>query len=111
MATATIPGVKRPCKNRQAISCGKVDAVAARVAGMARASIETTITRLRPSESASNPRNGAANATASMGAVTVRLTANSEAWNKLKADAAKSGVKIPQFVKQDLAKALANRQA
>ena len=39
------------------------------------------MTRLRPRESASSPSQGADNATANMGALTVRLTRNSEARN------------------------------
>jgi len=54
--------------------------VAARAVGMASRKREGTMTFLRPRRSAIIPMMGAVSAVAKMVALTVRLTASSEAW-------------------------------
>src|SRR5580765_498920 len=78
---ANTPGVKRPCTKRQAINCERVVDVAERPVTSASATAEPTITRLRPIRSATRPMTGAPRATATVDAVTVRLTARWDALN------------------------------
>jgi len=72
---AKSPGVTTPCAKRQAISCGRFAAVAASIVAAASEKADPTITTRSPKRSASRPTKGAASATATVGAVTVRLTA------------------------------------
>ena len=72
---AKTPGVASPCTKRQSISCGRLAEVAARAVATASRNADATITRLRPTRSARRPTAGAASATATVDAVTVRLTA------------------------------------
>ena len=60
-----------------------VDAVAAKAVGTTSPKIEPTMTGLRPTRSASSPAKGAVSATASVVALTVRLTRAVGAWNSL----------------------------
>lgn len=81
MTTAKIPGVKTPCRKRQNSSCPKLVAVAVSSVGTARRNAAGTITRLRPKRSATEPANGAENATASVDIVTTKLIAAAETRN------------------------------
>src|SRR5581483_2452694 len=78
---ANTPGVTTPCANRHAISCASVVDVAASSVAAARRNADPTMTRRRPTVSASRPTSGAKIATPTVGAVTVRPTANGDAWN------------------------------
>jgi hypothetical protein len=72
--TAKIGGSSRPCTNRQNTSAARLGASAAIAVGTTRRNIAVTMTRLRPSESATAPVKGAMSATAKVEALTVRLT-------------------------------------
>ena len=70
MVTAKIGGSTSPCTKRQKISAPSDGASAAMIVGTATSSDKAvTMTRLRPSTSATVPVNGAVNATASVLAV------------------------------------------
>src|SRR5438552_9773230 len=78
---ANTPGVTTPCNSRQNTSCASVvDAAAPAVVNVS-SDADPTMTRRRPIVSASRPTKGAAIATATVGAVTVRPTANGDALN------------------------------
>ena len=83
--TAKTPGVTRPWTKRQKTTWLSVRAVDASSVAAASANAAATMTRRLPHASARLPTNGAAMATASVVAVTVRLTAKWEApktrWN------------------------------
>ena len=81
IAIEKMPGETSPCTNRQKINCGSVTAVDASAVAIASANADATIVRRNPKRSATRPTIGAAMATASVGAVTVRLTAKLDAWN------------------------------
>jgi hypothetical protein len=74
-----MPGVDTPCMNRQKISIPSVREVAARPVVTVNAIADATMVRRRPKRSASRPTIGAVMATATVGAVIVRLTANADA--------------------------------
>src|SRR5438034_2246098 len=76
---ANTPGVTTPCNSRQNTSCASVVDAAAPAVVTVSSDADPTMTRRRPMVSASRPTNGAATATATVGAVTVRPTANGEA--------------------------------
>ena len=61
--------MKTPCRNRHTISCQSDPAVAARNEAAASADAAPTMTRLRPTRSATRPATGAASATPSVLAV------------------------------------------
>ena len=69
---AKIPGVATPWTKRHAITWGSVVEVAASAVASVNIQAEPTITRRRPSRSASRPTIGAKIATATVGAVIVR---------------------------------------
>ena len=69
MVTAKIGGIARPCTNRQKMSGGKVGASATMTVGTTSTNSAVTMTRLRPSTSATAPVKGAVSATASVLAV------------------------------------------
>jgi hypothetical protein len=82
--------VTRPCTNRQRTSCWRLVDVAASAVAIAIANADPTITRRKPRRSASRPMPGAARATATVGAVMVKLTSKLEAW-KVRARSGNSG--------------------
>ena len=67
--TAKIGGSTSPCTARQKISADRLSDSATITVGTASANIAATITRLRPSTSATVPVNGAVSATASVDTV------------------------------------------
>ncbi len=67
--TAKTPGAARPCTKRQKIIADKFGDSATITVGIASITMATTMTRLRPSTSATVPANGAISATASVLAV------------------------------------------
>ena len=73
------PGTNRPWAKRQKTSAPRLVEVAAKAVGMVRRNSDGTMTFLRPRRSAIMPMMGAVRAVAKMVALTVRLTANSEA--------------------------------
>src|SRR6185436_60808 len=87
---ANTPGVTNPRMKRQKMSWDNDVEVAASAVAIAIANADPTMTRRRPKVSASRPIPGAASATAMVGAVTVRLTANRDAW-KVRASSGSSG--------------------
>jgi hypothetical protein len=87
---ANTPGVTSPWTNRQKMSWDNDVEVAARAVAIAMANADPTMTRRRPRLSASRPMPGAARATATVGAVMVRLTANRDA-SKVRASSGNSG--------------------
>ena len=76
-----MPGVATPCTKRQKISWASVVDVAASAVATVSAMADVTIMRRRPKRSASRPITGAVSATATVGAVIVRLTASADAPN------------------------------
>src|SRR5215813_9688410 len=64
--TAKIGGSTSPCTARQKIMDGRLVDRPTMIVGMTSANIATTMTRFRPSTSATVPVNGAVNATASV---------------------------------------------
>ena len=72
---AKMPGVASPCMKRQPMNCVRLVDVAASAVATVKTKADPAITRLRPTRSARRPTTGAASATATVDAVTVRLTA------------------------------------
>jgi len=64
--TAKIGGSTRPCTARQKIMAGRLVDRPTMIVGMTSANIATTMTRLRPSTSATVPVKGAVSATANV---------------------------------------------
>src|SRR3972149_1075896 len=81
MVTAKIGGSTSPCAKRQNTSDGSVGASAAINVGMVSTSMAVTMTRLRPSTSATVPAKGAISATASVLMVTMYDTSAALAPN------------------------------
>ncbi len=77
--TAMTPGTKSPWAKRQKMSARRLVEVAASAVGIASRNSDGTMTFLRPRRSAIIPMMGAVRAVAKMVALTVKLTANSEA--------------------------------
>ena len=83
MTTAKIGGITRPWTNRQPTSAGSVGASATITHGTASANMAVTMTRLRPSTSATVPVNGAVSATASVLAVMILAISAAPAPNSV----------------------------
>jgi hypothetical protein len=77
--TAKMPGVTMPSRKRHMMSAPSEGAVAAPNVVRATRAADQTMTRFRPSRSATVPIRGAAIATPVVAAVTVRLTATFDA--------------------------------
>ena len=71
---AKMPGVARPWTNRHPMNDHRPFAVDANAVASASSQADATITRFSPATSEMRPTMGAANATASVGAVTVSDT-------------------------------------
>ena len=81
MVLAKIPGVAIPWTKRQKISWWRFCEVEASAVATVSVQADRTITRLKPSRSASRPMNGAKIATATVGAVMVSPASNVDASN------------------------------
>ena len=90
MAPAKIPGVMTPWASRHSTSSVNVRDVAASAVTRLSVNAEPTMTRRRPTESASLPTNGAQQAMTTVGAVIVNPTPNAEA-SKERASSGSSG--------------------
>ena len=71
MVTANTGGITSPCRKRQTISASRLVANAEKAVGIASTIMAVTMTRLRPSTSATVPENGAISATANVLAVMI----------------------------------------
>jgi hypothetical protein len=80
MVMAKMPGIINPWRKRHITSMCRLCEVAASTVGTTSANIDTMMTRLRLIRSAKMPSSGAAIATPSVEALTVRPTCAFDAW-------------------------------